>query len=183
VKKMKKSIIGVSIVIIGIVLIVATLICEKNDKGGMLKIISDNADLQVKDFHYTEVGDSDVVWEINADTAQYFRSESRAAFKNVRVRLITSDGKIYIMTGDEGRLNTETKDIEVHGNVVVTSDSNDRFESDDISYLYRDKRIFTDSPVAMKNQGIKVKGKGLSISIKEKRLALLSNVKATILNW
>ena len=180
---MKKLIVCVSIVVIGIVFIVTSLIFEKNEKEGILKIISDSADLQVKDFHYTEVGDSDVIWEINADMAQYFRGESRAAFKNVRVKLITSDGKIYFMTGDEGSLNTETKDIEVHGNVVMTSDSNDRFESEDISYLYREKKIFTDSPVAIKNQSIKIKGKGLSISVKEKRLAILSNVKATILNW
>lgn len=180
---MKKFIVCVSVVVVGIVFIVTSLIFEKNEKEGILKIISDSADLQVKDFHYTEVGDSDVVWEINADMAQYFRGESRAAFKNVRVKLITSDGKIYYMTGDEGSLNTETKDIEVRGNVVMTSDSNDRFESEDISYLYREKRIFTDSLVAMKNQGIKIKGKGLSISVKEKKLALLSNVKATILNW
>ena len=180
---MKKSIVGVSILIVGIICVVLFVMPGKNDKEGILKIISDTADLQVKDFHYTEVGDSDVVWEINADKAQYFKKESHASFINVRVKLITSDGKIYFMTGDKGRLNTETKDIEVNGNVVVTSDSNERFESDDIRYVCKDKRIFTDSPVAMENQAIKVKGRGLSILIKDKRLALLSHVRATIVNW
>jgi LPS export ABC transporter protein LptC len=182
-KKMKKSIICVSIAIIVILFIITALFFEKHEEKGILKIISDNADLQVKDFHYTEVGDPDVVWEIDADTAQYFRSESHAAFKNVRVKLVASDGKTYLMTGDEGHMNSETKDIDVHGHVVVTSDSGDRFESEDIHYIYSEKKIVTDSPVMMSNESIKIRGKGLVISIMGKRLALLSNVTATILNW
>ena len=180
---MKKWTVCISVAIIGTLLIITSLFFEKHEEKGILKIISGNADLQVKDFHYTEVGNHDVVWEIDADTAQYFRNESHAVLKNVRVKLIASDGKAYFMTGDEGHMNSETKDIEVHGNVVVTSDRGDRFESKDIHYRYREKKIFTDSPVTMSNKSIKVRGKGLAIFIEEKKLALLSNVTATMLNW
>jgi len=180
---MKKSIVSIALLIIGTVCAVLLVGLGKNDDNGMLKIISGNADLQVKNFHYTEVGDSEGVWEIKADRAQYFKNKSSASFVNVRVKLIASDGGIYVMTGDEGKLNTESRDIEVHGNVVVISDSSDRLESDDMKYAHKDKRIYTDSDVMMDNQTIKVKGRGLSILIRDKSLSIFSHVEATIINW
>ena len=180
---MKKSIVVISIVAVGIIGAVMFLVAGNSDREGMLKILPDEADLRVKDFHYTEVGDSDVVWEINAEKAEYSRKETEASFVNVRVKLITSDGRIYFMTGDEGRLNTETKDIAVSGNVIVTSSNKDRFESDDIHYTYRDKKIYTEGPVVANNESLHVRGRGLLLFIKEKRLVLLSSVEATVLNW
>lgn len=180
---MKKSIAVILIVVVGVVCGALFLRMGKSDHEGTLKILSEKADLQVKDFHYTEVGDSDVVWEINADKALYSRKATEASFVNVRVKLITSDGRIYFMTGDEGRLNTETKDIEVSGNVVITSNKKDRFESDDVRYIYKDKRICTDGPVVVNNESIRVRGRGMSVYIQDKRLALLSHVQATLVNW
>ncbi|MBN2570404.1 MAG: LPS export ABC transporter periplasmic protein LptC [Deltaproteobacteria bacterium] len=180
---MKKSIFSIALLITGALCVVFFVGLGKNDDKGMLKIISGNADLQVKDFHYTEVGDSEGVWEIKADRAQYFKNKSSASFVNVRVKLIASDGGIYVMTGDEGKLNTDSKDIEVHGNVVVISGNKDRLESDDIKYAHKDKRIYTDSVVTMDKQTISVKGRGLSISIRDKSLSVFSHVKATIVNW
>ena len=77
-----------------LVLIILSVVCVwlkegiKTKEAALLKIMSEKIDLQVKDVHYTEVGDPDSVWEINADTARYAKKDDLVFFDNIRVKLI-----------------------------------------------------------------------------------------------
>jgi len=136
----KVLLIGGLLVLIGLSVVCVWLkegIKAKEDV--LLKIMSEKIDLQVRDVHYTEVGDPDSIWEINADTARYAKKEDLVFFDNVRVKLIMSDGRTFVMTGKTGRLHTDTKDMEVFGNVEVTSDKGDRFTTDHLNYSSSDK--------------------------------------------
>jgi LPS export ABC transporter protein LptC len=84
------------------------------------------------------------------------------------------------MTGEEGRLNTDIKDISVKGNVVIFSDNGDRITTDYLNYSDSEKKVYTDSCVRMRTPRMKLKGVGLSISLKTKKLRLLSQVSAII---
>jgi len=178
---MKKRTIIIAILIF--VMIIATLFVfgvKKNKKEVVLKILSEKADLYVRDFHYTEVGDPESTWEINADSAKYVKKENLVFLENVWVKLITSGGRTFLMTGEEGRLNTKIKDISVKGNVVILSDNRDRITTDYLNYSDSDKRVYTDSRVRMTNPSMELEGVGLSISLKTKKLTLLSEVNALI---
>lgn len=152
----------------------------KTKEDVLLKIMSEKIDLQVKDVHYTEVGDPDSIWEINADTARYAKKEDLVFFDNIRVKLIMSDGRTFVMTGKTGRLHTDTKDIEVFGNVEVTSDKGDRFTTDHLNYSSSDKEVYTDKRVTMKNPQIEISGIGMTLSMKNEKVTLLSRVNAVI---
>jgi LPS export ABC transporter protein LptC len=167
-------------------LIVLSVVCIwlkeniKTEKDVMLKIMSKKVDLQVKDVHYTEVGDSDSVWEINADTARYSKKDNLVFFDNIRVKLIMGGGRTFIMTGNEGCLHTDTRDIKVCGNVEITSDKGDRFNTDHLDYSSSDKRMYTDGHITMRNPCMEISGIGMSLSIKIEKVTLLSRVKALI---
>lgn len=146
----------------------------------LLKIITEKIDLHVKDVHYTEVGDPDSIWEINADTARYAKEKRIVFFDNIRVKLIMSDGRTLLMTGETGLLQTDTKDIEVHGNVEVTSDRGDRFTTDQLNYSSSDKKVYTNGRVTMKTPQIEINGIGMTLSMKNEKVTLLSKVNAVI---
>jgi LPS export ABC transporter protein LptC len=152
----------------------------KTKEDVLLKIMSEKIDLQVKDVHYTEVGDPDSIWEINADTARYAKKEGLVFFDNIRVKLLMSDGRTFVLTGKTGRLHTDTKDIEVFGNVEVTSDKGDRFTTDHLNYSSSDKTVYTDKRVTMKNPQIEISGIGMTLSMKNEKVTLLSRVNAVI---
>jgi len=43
-------------------------------------------------------------------------------------------------------LHTDTKDMNIYGNVVAVSNSGDRFETDRLNYTHGDEQIHTKTP-------------------------------------
>ena len=153
----------------------------RRDAGkSLLKVMSDRIDLQVRNVHYTEVGDSGMKWEIKADAARYQKKENLALFDNLAVKLILKDGQTFVMTGDRGRLNTESRDMELEGNVGIVSENGDRFTTDRLRYRNADRVVETDRPVAMENGSVRVSGVGMVVSLDGRTVTILSQVKARL---
>jgi LPS export ABC transporter protein LptC len=144
----------------------------------LLKIMSDRFDLQARNVHYTEVGDSGMKWEITADTARYRKKENLALFEKVKVRLVMKDGRVFVMNGDRGMLNTQSRDVEIEGNVEIVSEDGDRISTDRLFYRNAGKRIETDRPVIMENRSVRISGVGMILTLDEKKVTLLSQVRA-----
>jgi LPS export ABC transporter protein LptC len=181
--KFKKRIVVITGVIILVISVAAIVLVMENRKSPpipLLNIMSDKVDLQVKNINYTDVGDSGLKWEIKADSAKYIKSENLAMFDRVRVKLLMSDGKTIVMTGDKGTLNTNTKDMEITGNVEVVSDRGDRLTTDILKYSGSERRIYSEVAVTMENARMQVRGMGMSLSLEDKNFALLSKVRANI---
>ena len=165
----------VAIFSVATILIIAT---RKESGKALLKIMADRVDLQVRDVHYTEVGDSGVKWEIRADAARYQKKENLALFDNLTIKLVMDDGATFVMTGDHGRLNTESKDMEIEGNVGIVSENGDRFATDRLRYRNADKTIETDRPIVMENEAVRVSGVGMVVALEGKKVSILSQVRA-----
>jgi len=180
--KFNKRAAVITAMVITVVLIAVAVIIESRDssESPLLKSMSDNVDLQVKNINYTDVGDSGLKWEIKADSAKYLKSENLAFFDQVRVKLVMEDGRAIIMTGDKAKLRTDTRDIEISGNVKIISDKGDCLTTDVLKYSGAERRIYTEAAVKMENLRMQVRGVGMSISLEDKDVSLLSRVKAHI---
>ncbi|MDO8785108.1 MAG: LPS export ABC transporter periplasmic protein LptC [Syntrophales bacterium] len=143
-----------------------------------LKMLPPNIALRVKNVHYTQVGDSDTKWEIKADTARYLKKENLVSFDKVTLTLNMRDGKTFVMTGDRGLLNTNTKDVGILGNVSIISDKGDHLTTDSLTYSQREKRFHTNSAIVMENPRMRVEGVGMSLSLQNGELTLFSRVSA-----
>jgi LPS export ABC transporter protein LptC len=176
-----------TLIITGVILLVAIITLglafylksQKNSSGTTLKIMSEHVDVQVKDVFYTEIGDSDAKWEIRADSAAYRKKDNLAVFDKVAVKMVTKDGQV-IMTGDRGELETIKKDIRIYGNVDIMTDRGDHLRMDQLNYSHAQRKIFTDAVVTMENPKMRVSGKGMTLSLTNRELRLLSNIKASI---
>lgn len=179
----KKTIITLSIGAVAVVVAVVVAVFIKNisdSHKNILKILPDQVDLQIKDFSYTEVGEANSKWEVKAQTAQYYKKQNLALFDQVQIKLTTAENKVYIMTGDKGQMLTDKKDLEIKGNVAITSESGDRFTTDYLKYSDTEKKFFTEAPVTMENKRMKIKGVGLTLFMNTGELNLSSSVKAKI---
>jgi LPS export ABC transporter protein LptC len=179
----KKKLILLSVLVLLVALAAVTTVVIRNvinKPKNILKVLPDHVDLQIKDFVYTEVGEANSKWEVRAKTAQYDKKQNLAVFDSVQIKLTTAENKVYIMTGDKGRMQTEKKDIEIRGNVVIMSDSRDRFTTDYLKYSDAAKKFYTDAPVTMETKKMKITGVGLTLFMNTGELNLSSSVKATI---
>ncbi|MDI9569758.1 MAG: LPS export ABC transporter periplasmic protein LptC [Pseudomonadota bacterium] len=143
-----------------------------------LMILPEHVDMQVRDVLYTDVSADGDKWEIRAKTATYGRRENLVVFDQVGATMIMADGRTYRLTAREGRYWTDTKDMEVKGEVVVVSDGGDRITTDELHYTENDKLLHTDEPVMLENERLILKGKGMRLHTKTRRMELLSQIKA-----
>lgn len=176
----KKLLAGGAILLAGALFLYVSGTVHK--EGGALKVLSDKVDLQIQDFHYTEVGDPDLTWEISADTATYIKKDAVTLFENVEIRLVFSSGEVYVITGKNGSMHTDTKDMKIEGDVIALSDKGDRFETTTLRYTHNggDGVIHTKDAVRMSRPGTDVRGVGMDLSLKRRKLNLLSGISATI---
>jgi len=177
-KRKMVLIVAVLVVILSLVTVFMISLRVAPEKT-LLKIMADKVDLQIKDVRYTEIGDSGMKWEITADTARYLKKENLALFEKVTVRLVMKDGRTYVMNGDQGRLDTQSRDMEIDGNVGIVSGNGDRFATDHLRYRNATRRIETDRPVAMENGNVRISGVGMIFHLDDSKLTLLSQIRAS----
>jgi LPS export ABC transporter protein LptC len=146
----------------------------------MLKIMSDRADLEVKNVLYREVGGDGNKWEIRAKKASYLRKQNLAYFDQVEVKLFFPDGKVMVLAAEKGQLDTTTRDMKISGNVGVTSVSGERFATDYLQYSAAGQRLYTDAAVLMETPRLQIRGVGMSLSLPNKDIVLFSKVRARI---
>ena len=182
-KLSKKAIIVslIATVFLAILIVIAAVI--KNDVSkpkNLLKALQEGVDLKFKGFDFTEVNEANAKWEVKAETATYSKKQDIAVLEKINIKLTTSDGKVFLMSADKGQMFTKEKNIEIKGNVVITSDNNDRFSTDHLSYNDAEKKFYTDAPVTMENKRMKLTGTGLTLYINDGKLSIPSMVKAKI---
>jgi LPS export ABC transporter protein LptC len=179
-KTKRKTVLIVAILVVILSLaVVFVIVLRMAPEKALLKIMADKVDLQIKNVRYTEVGDSGMKWEITADTARYLKKENLALFEKVSVRLVMKDGRTFVMNGDQGRLDTQSRDMEIDGNVGIVSGNGDRFATDRLRYRNAVRRIETDQPVAMENGNVRISGVGMIFHLDESKLTLLSQIRAS----
>jgi LPS export ABC transporter protein LptC len=178
----KTKIISAVVIVLFVVsaALLAVFYLGKGKPKSALKIVPEQFDLQIKDFVYTEVGEGNAQWEIKAQTAEYRKKQNLALFDRVQIKLTTADRKVFTMSGDQGTMLTDKKDVEIKGNVVILSDTGDKFTTDYLKYSDAEKKFYTDAPVTMQNQRMKIQGVGLVIFMNKGELTLSSPVKAIL---
>jgi lipopolysaccharide export system protein LptC len=179
----KKKIIIVSVVIVILAVLIAVttaIMTGLNKPQNVLKALRESVDLEIKGFVYTEVGEANMKWEVTAETATYDRKQNLAILDQVQIKLTTADGKVFEMSADKGQMDTEKKDIEIKGNVVIHSDAGDRFTTDYIYYSDLQKKFYTDAPVTVENERMKITGKGMALLMDKGELNIPSTVKAIV---
>lgn len=178
-KKGKKTAI-IAVLAAAILFVIVIILSQPEEpEKEPLKITSDHVDLQVRNVRLTEVGDADMTLEITAELASYQKKENLALFEKPTLKLLLKDGRTFTLSGDRGRFRTDSRDMEMEGQVGIVSGTGDRFSTDRLRYVNAGKRIETEGAVVMENQQIRVSGVGMVLSLDEKKIALLSQVRAS----
>ena len=137
-------------------------------------------DMQLGNIHYEQTNkDAFKEWELNAQAAQYFKNESKVAFQSITLTFYSNAGKVYKLSADHGELYTDSKDVKVHGNVVVVTDEGYRVQTDSFQYNAKERKISTDAQVTLASKEMVMTGKGMVVDLEEERLYILEGVRAS----
>jgi LPS export ABC transporter protein LptC len=132
-----------------------------------------------REIHYTSTNEQGVTeWELNALKADFFQDQSVAGFKDVEVKFFSKEGRIFTVRGDTGTLNTQTRDFQLSGNVVGTSNDGYKFLTETLSYEAVKRQVKSDAKVLLESPQFILEGQGMVMDLDQQKVSLSKNVVA-----
>lgn len=138
----------------------------------------------MKDVHLVEAADEGKEWELWADQAVRPKDNERWTIEKVKVHFFADNGVMYTVTGSQGRVLPEKKDISIEGDVVTRSSNGYVFKTQSLDYNSSARKLTSPSAVEMtgpKDQhggALKVTGGALSADFGSNEIIVSKNVKA-----
>jgi LPS export ABC transporter protein LptC len=143
-----------------------------------------NADYRLKQVHLQEQGRDGSRWQLDAEYSETFEEQNKTTMKKVTVKVDQPSkgdqaSRSWTVTGDEGDLNQETKNVELRGNVILISSDGLRLETDRLRWDAEAQRAWTEDPVVIYRAGAVVRGTGFESKVAEEISSIKGRVRAT----
>jgi len=139
----------------------------------------DQADAKISQFTFTQTKDDTVQWQVQAQEARLFERDRRAILHVVAVTLFGQQGKELMVTGDEGTLNTETKDFVLVNRLeplAIHTESGYVIYTNHLAWTDQTREIRTQDPVRIVGHGLEVTGRGLLGHLDREEFEVLEDV-------
>ena len=146
--------------------------------------IATNADYRLKQIHLQEQARDGSRWQLDAEYSETFEEQNKTTMKKVVVKVDQAAKgdkpfRSWTVTGDEGDLNQDTKDVVLRGNVVLVSTDGLRLETDRLNWDADQQRAWTQDPVVIYRSGAVVRGTGFESRVAEEVTSIKGRVRAT----
>lgn len=169
-----------------LIILVVVVISFKDDRKKEIipeaqkkEAASDEADVKLEKVTYSTVNEDNIKeWELKAESARYFEDRELLFFEEVEVTMY-SDDKIYHLKGNEGRLNTKTRDIEIKGQVEVVMPDSTELRTETLNYDHQKKLMTSKNKVSIRRGKVIIDGVGVVINLNEQKLLILDKVRAS----
>ncbi len=142
------------------------------------------ADAGMKGFSFVQSKDGLVDWKIHAKQAQVFEADAKAILtEEVQVTLMGTDGAKLTVTGDDGTINTLSKDFVISkrdGDLALELESGYTVYTRRVAWDNRKHQIWTDEPVRITGPSLVVTGQGMDASLITHDMRIRRNVRVGI---
>lgn len=118
-------------------------------------------------------------WSVEAETVHVYNTENRAVFTLLTARYFEKSGAVTTLTADKGILDTQTRDMEVSGNVVVTR-GEVTITSDALTYTKKSQVITSKTPVVITDRISTLTGDAMFLDMIGGKMTLDGNVHGTL---
>jgi LPS export ABC transporter protein LptC len=164
--------------IIHIIIIILLMLCVSCEQA--LNKESFRPDMLVENYTTTNYKDGKKEWELTAKKASYYYSEKRSIAEDILLNYFKDNKISAIIKADSAVIYTESKDIDLAGNVDMKSIAGNRLLTTKIKWKNSKNYLDTDEPVKIiRRNGDIIKGTGLradysldSYEIKKKVIAV-----------
>lgn len=142
------------------------------------------ADAGLQGFSYVQSKDGLVDWKIQAKQAQVFDADAKAVLNDeVRVTLMGRNGVTMTVTGDDGTINTASKDFVISkrsGELALVFDSGYTIYTPEVTWDNQTHRIWTNAPVRITGPMLKATGRGMDAFPITNEMRIRRNVRVEI---
>jgi LPS export ABC transporter protein LptC len=137
------------------------------------------ADATISQFTFTQTKGDKVQWQVDAKEARLFERDKKAILNHVAVTLFGLQGKEMTVQGDEGTLDTESKDFLLVNRsepLAIYTESGYIIYTNHLAWTDHTREIRTQDPVRIIGHGLEVKGRGLLGHLDTEEFEVLEDV-------
>jgi lipopolysaccharide export system protein LptC len=177
-----KRILGILIVVSLVALgVVVSRHLIQPDIEQLVELLPKDIDLALQDLHYTQNEDGQRRWTLDADRAEYLKENSTARLEVVSLVYYEtrSFGDVHLKA-DRGELDQDSRELDVWGDVVLTTDRQEQFFTDRLHYNDQQRRLSTESKIRAVTPRLELTGTGLQVDVDSGYLIVKKNVRALI---
>lgn len=138
------------------------------------------ADMQLKKIRFVEDKQGQKTWELEAESVQQYQEQNMMVLEDVKVTFYAKEGRIIYLTGKQGKVYQDTKNVDLLGDVVLTSNDGYRLKTHSASYRHSERTVSTADPVEIDGEQIRLTGKGMVVDVEAKTFKILSQVKTQL---
>jgi LPS export ABC transporter protein LptC len=142
-------------------------------------VIPKKSDVCLNRIHHVATRDGVKEWMLDADSAQYEKAGGKTLFKNICATFFLEGGRAVTLNSRDGVLSTDTKDMEIWGDVVARSGSYE-LNTNRIRYNHKAQVLSTKTPVVIKGKGLEITGDRMSFDLQTEHVVVQGRVEAVI---
>ena len=146
-------------------------------------VIPQDPSAGLREFSFVESNAGDVEWKIRAQQAQVFDADAKAVLSGVRVTMADSKGVQMTVEGDDGTINTISKDFVLSNRsgelALVFSDGYTIYTSR-FTWVNNERRLWTDAPVRITGPSIEVTGQGMDTLLATKEMRIHRDARVEV---
>ena len=141
------------------------------------KVSTGGADMKLEKVRLVEDKHGQKTWELEAKSARQYEEQNIMVLEDVKVTFFAKEGRIFYLTSKEGKIYQDSKNVDLIGDVVLTSNDGYQLKTRSASYHHSEQIVSTPDPVEIDGEQIHMTGKGMLVNVEAKTVRILSQVK------
>ena len=149
------------VVIVGLSLVLAAGIWKGKSRQVPQEVQQESpadAEMKLTDMEFTEMQEGKRFWTLRASEAKYFQDQQKTLLQAVRLTFYTEEGEEIHVQSREGVLHTETKDIELMGDVRAELPNEYVATMKTANYSHTEGIVKSEDPVHVSGPGLELDG-------------------------
>jgi len=180
-----KYIILISFVLIGGIVLVSLWANLRERKASeavekLPKAFTGGANMRMEKIRFVEDKHGQKTWELEAKSVQQYQDQNTMVLEDVKVTFYAKEGRTIFLTGKQGKVYQDSKNVDLVGDVVLTSSDGYQLKTHSVSYRHLGKIVSTSDPVEIEGEQIRLTGKGMLVDMEAKTFKILSQVKTQL---
>ncbi len=136
-----------------------------------------NVEARIDRLRFFEKNPGKPEWELSADKVQILEKESHTSLTNLHLTLVSTDKRTMKVKAQEGELENSSKNIEISGDVEITSDDGYVFQTEKLFWNAVKQEISTPTEVRLTGPNLLLSGDEL-LGYAQSQVFELKHVKA-----
>lgn len=144
------------------------------------KVSTGGADMRLEKVRFVEDKHGQKTWELEAKSVRQYQEQNIMVLEDVKLTFYAKEGRIFYLTSKQGKVYQDSKNVDLIGDVVLTSNDGYQLKTQSASYRHVEKIVSTPDPVEIEGEQIRMTGKGMLVSMEAKTFKILSQVKTQL---